>query len=936
MAVSKKILFGIILPLMLILIPITTPLMSGGAAKAALSDVDQACKNKAEQAFGGADYAQNNKLVITGPENDVYTCTAYSRLNNDRRAYWYFNETGQPATVNGITGENLFDGDRATYNAEGKKVAPPTDCDSWINYAGSFGNCIFRTFVSGLGAVLMSLTAWLLGLAGLLFDWLVYHTIMVFADSFYNTVSTGINAGWTIFRDVGNILIIGLFVFIAISMILGLKTYGDKKLVANLILIAVLVNFSLLFTKIIVDFSNFTAKQFYTAAKFDLRGTDSNGPTNNIGTLQPGDSKCTHNPTSGFTKCGIAGAFIAMSGVTGLGDAYDKLNSVAKTSDNGWKALLYGLISATLFLGAALILFYGSYIILVRAMLIIFLLLTSSLAFASYIIPNKLFVEKGWKLWWDSLLKIAVLAPLLMVFLFIITQIIATLNINGTGTTLGKLASDPSSNTIGALFNYLIVLGLLFASFKISNSIASSVAGMNVSSMMAGVTKVASTVAGVPGVGYVLGRFGYGRADSLQAKAQSATRSGALSFNEAQTQKAAAAEHDRLAKEARESGAGEHVVRWREDQAKKARAEESRLMAISSKQDRLASRYGRRSARAADWTSTKSFSKRVKTRVDAASGAVKRATPDKDKLRSDEEKRVAEQRAPDLQRQKTVVDEAVRAAAAQNQVYGTAQTQRDEAQKKRGEALLEAAKAAGHDHSDLTPKMPDGLLKAFKDQIATIGDASKRTNIETRLNSAKSPDDMKALREEITSAVSEPVRDATRATLTRAANEHESGMRLESARIEAVRNRLVQQAVADDAVKAHPDVQNAEKALTAAQDLFTVATRHRTEANANERKQKSELTRLEGEITNAAKKAGNDAVDAVTETAKRVAERVGARGVGLIPNILDRSTTAAATVKAVRTKKREERLSDIIKEVAEEQRGESTTPPVIPPTGPTT
>src|SRR3990167_11148254 len=159
-----------------------------------------------------------------------------------------------------------------------------------------------------------------------------------------------------------------------------------------------------------------------------------------------------------------------------------------------------------------------------------------------------------------------------MIFLFVIKQIITALIDPKNVTTLGQMASNPNASTIGALFNYLIVLGLLFASFKISNSIASSVAGMNVSSMMAGVTKVASTVAGVPGVGYVLGRFGYGRADSLQAKAQSATRSGALSFNEAQTQKAAAAEHDRLAKEARESGAGEHVVRWREDQAKKARA----------------------------------------------------------------------------------------------------------------------------------------------------------------------------------------------------------------------------------------------------------------------------------------------------------------------------------------------------------------------------
>jgi len=763
---------------------------------------------------------------------------------------------------------------------------------------------MFRTFVTGIGAVLMSITAWLLGLAGLLFDWLVYHTIIVFTDSFYNSVSTGINTGWRIFRDIGNIMIIGTFVFLAISMILGLKNYGDKKLIANLILVAVLINFSLLFTKIIVDFSNFTATQFYAAAKFDLTGTP-----NNIATLQAGDSKCQHSPTSSFTNCGIAGAFIAMSGVTGLADAYDKLNSVAQTSDNGWKALLYGLISAVLFAGAAFILFYGSFIILMRALLIIFLLLTSSLAFLSYIIPNKQFVEKGWKLWWDSLLKISILAPLLMVFLFIVTQIIATLNINGTGTTLGKLASDPNSNTIGALFNYLIVLGLLFASFKISNSIASGVAGMNMSSMMAGAMKAVGTFTRVPGLGYALGRFGYARADNLQAKAQSASSRAVAPLNEMKKFEGLAEQH---------RATSPKLAAQYDEQAKIARNEAERHL-------RQSSRLGRRSANAANWASTKSYSKRLTERAKAAGSALTRATPDAGKARTEAEKQTADANATRLQAQKAVLDEATRAAAAESQVVTDARAQRDTAQKARDEALLAASKAAGRDHSEMQPNMPPEMIKVFKDEIATIGDASTRSRIETKLETAISPESIKAIRQEIVNSVDAPQKAATQAALSKAEDEHQSGMRMESARIEAVRQQLIKDANTVASLKTGQDFLTAEKKLNDANALLGVANTRQRDAERNKNAQQAAYNRIEAEVTKAAKEAGQAASDAATEAAKRVAERIGARGVNRIPNILDRSASAAALVKTVRVKKTEERLSDILKEVAKEQQSNEPT-----------
>src|SRR3990167_5465446 len=80
-------------------------------------------------------------------------------------------------------------------------------------------------------------------------------------------------------------------------------------------------------------------------------------------------------------------------------------------------ALLHGLVSATLLLVAALVLLYGCILLVTRAVLLIILMATSALAFASWLIPHH-FIEQGWDTWWRALLKAAFFAPILMAMLW--------------------------------------------------------------------------------------------------------------------------------------------------------------------------------------------------------------------------------------------------------------------------------------------------------------------------------------------------------------------------------------------------------------------------------------------------------------------------------------------------------------------------------------
>jgi Skp family chaperone for outer membrane proteins len=333
-------------------------------------------------------------------------------------------------------------------------------CDGISNASSAGFGWIFDFILT----VFIKLGVFILDTATYFFNILVDRTIIQFGSTeagkgvLTEGVKTGINTAWSAFRDLANILIIGFFTFIAVNIILGTRTYGDKKLIARVLIIAILINFSLLFTKIIIDFSNFTATQFYKAS------------TNLHTNTAAGATADTDNATDG-----IGGRLVSDMGVPTVNDTFHTLNTVRQNSGIP-DMILYGILSLIVSLGAAAVLLYGCYILASRAILLVFLMITSSLAFASYLIPN--IQSSGWDRWWRSLIESAILAPLLMLLLWA-TLIVADA-LKYTGGSLGNLTSNPGSTAgLGSLFSFIIILGLLFATFKVSSSFSSKIAGFN-------------------------------------------------------------------------------------------------------------------------------------------------------------------------------------------------------------------------------------------------------------------------------------------------------------------------------------------------------------------------------------------------------------------------------------------------------------------------
>ena len=256
-------------------------------------------------------------------------------------------------------------------------------------------------------------------------------------------------------------------------MILGMEKFGNKKFIAKILLIAVLINFSMLFSRMIIEASHVVAGQFYRAAQsqISVEGTSNTAP---------GAGQALLNLSQG----GLAGEYIKLMGVpTALDAGTFTSTKLSKDLNNGWLALLYGLLTASFLLGATLVFLYAAFLLIVRTILLVFLMMTSALAFASFLVPA-FGAEKGWSLWWQSLLKSSLLAPLLLMF-FWATLVVGKSFVAGSGGSLGTLLSDPTAgSSIKALFFYLFMLGMLFASIKVASSFSSKIAGFNYAAVL--------------------------------------------------------------------------------------------------------------------------------------------------------------------------------------------------------------------------------------------------------------------------------------------------------------------------------------------------------------------------------------------------------------------------------------------------------------------
>ncbi|MDO8183603.1 MAG: hypothetical protein Q7T49_01275 [bacterium] len=286
------------------------------------------------------------------------------------------------------------------------------------------------TTPSGIYASVGAITV---SMANYLFNTSINLSVVKFSE-LYKGSASAINDAWKIGRDLANFFFIFILLYIAISTILDRVDW--KKLLVRVIIIALLVNFSAVIPKVMIDASNILALTFY----------------DNIG------NQVSNEPRD------LTAPF---------------LNSILPQADKSWGQWLtdkitFGFlnfdnwIDGTMMFILTYILLVASILFIIRVGVLIMLIILSPLAFIGWIIPSASAYSNQW---WQKLMSESIFAPAFMFLLYATITIVSN-------NSLANSINEGIDSYIGQIIYFLIVVTFLTATLTIAKKFSSTGAGI--------------------------------------------------------------------------------------------------------------------------------------------------------------------------------------------------------------------------------------------------------------------------------------------------------------------------------------------------------------------------------------------------------------------------------------------------------------------------
>lgn len=299
------------------------------------------------------------------------------------------------------------------------------------------GGWLAELFADVLFWIVWTPSSWVMDLGAYLLDKSMLLTV---TDGFRSlATSSVVTTGWEFSRDIVNMFLIFILLYIAIATILRLSGYGAKELLTTLIIVAFLVNFSGVVTRMIIDASNVLANGFYSQIlrRNETISTTFKNAFNAEKILSPGNAQT---------------ALLELKGDR-------KLIAILSSS-------IIMLVAAFVF-GALGILF------LIRVVVLLILIMFSPLAFGAMVLPS---TKRHASKWWSSLFSQAFFAPAAMMMLLISANIANSSFMRTftgvTNETIIEATVNAAKNGSSSLWRYLvqfsIVVIMLVASLVVS------------------------------------------------------------------------------------------------------------------------------------------------------------------------------------------------------------------------------------------------------------------------------------------------------------------------------------------------------------------------------------------------------------------------------------------------------------------------------------
>jgi len=237
-----------------------------------------------------------------------------------------------------------------------------------------------------------------------------------------------------------------ILLYIAIATILQLNNFDTKRFLTRLIIVALLINFSLFITNVVIDVSNVLAEGFYSGIVMDENGQ------------KKGD----------ISERFMKGLKLQSFYNTKTGDITDESLKINGTNiiAIGFFGSIFILITAFTFLAAAIM-------FVIRTAVLIILMVLSPIAFAGHILPK---TEGYSKEWWNTLLAQSFFAPAYLIMVWVVMKVMeGGVKIKGENDKLNFAAlAGSSDNVSGVIFSFAIIITLIMASLVVAKKVAAS------------------------------------------------------------------------------------------------------------------------------------------------------------------------------------------------------------------------------------------------------------------------------------------------------------------------------------------------------------------------------------------------------------------------------------------------------------------------------
>ena len=344
------------------------------------------------------------------------------------------------------------------------------------------------------------LTGFLAILGGTVLDFFMAYTL---SDKSYR--NNFIVHGWQVIRDVVNMFFIFILLYVAIKTIIEGFGAESKKLIINVIIIALLINFSLFLTRVIVDSSNILARVFY----------------NNI--------EVADNPTSGDYRASPEAKSVSTALVNKFNPQSIWLDNKGQDfTDYEKHFFLFILVMIiicyvnikmfTTFLSVGLF-FMG------RVMDIWVYMIFSPLAFITYAMPQSWqgkIKDMSFNQWFSNVINAAIMAPIFAFFLYLIILLFSGKDILGTANKTG-VEYSAIQIILNLIIPFMIVIGLLDKAKELTASFAGQI-GKELSGVVSKLASAAAVAIPVAGAAMAIGGKVTGGITSVIGKGMQKTK----------------------------------------------------------------------------------------------------------------------------------------------------------------------------------------------------------------------------------------------------------------------------------------------------------------------------------------------------------------------------------------------------------------------------